>query len=124
MEGDMIGGKPAKENITILQGSDFVMRFTIKNPDGSIVDLTGSSFAGQIRRPKSSPGITEQFDVTKTGNEVSFSIPKSRTSAIPAGEKVNDAESIYFYDIEWTDSRGITKRFLEGRVSVSKEVTR
>lgn len=121
-------------NMYIDQGSDYFLTLTLKDADGNKVDLTGFTFAGQIRQFISSPTVLASFAfnilpqaVPATLGQVVVSLPKAASSALPviesnSGDSCKNS-STFVYDIEAT-ADGITQRWLQGKVILSPEVTR
>lgn len=106
----------AKHNLIIDQGSDFNMKLTFRQ-DGVNMDLTGYNVRAQIRQTKTSPAVTVSFTglVVDAPNGVfMISLPASVSSSINPGN--------YFYDVEIYGA-SIT-RVLEGKVTITPEVTR
>ena len=107
-----------KLNIQVDQGTDFTETVVAKNADGSILDMTGYTAAGQIRKTYASNTSTE-FVVTfgdRSAGEVIISLVRSQTSSLEAGR--------YVYDVEITSSADKRARLVEGQVTVTQEVTR
>lgn len=125
-ENDELGVRAAQKNIYIKQGSDWLVKFKIQNPDKTFVNLTGSSFSGKIRRNKLSILVEAEFTFTinLATNEVSVLLSKSVSSLMKAGEKETDMLSKYVYDWEWVKSNGDIDRFQEGALILSAEVTK
>jgi hypothetical protein len=121
-----LGNRAAQKNIYVKQGSDWIVKFKIQNPDKTYVDLTGSSFTGKIRRNKLSSTVEAEFtfSIDLLNREVTVSLARSVTSAMKAGEKETDIDSKYVYDWEWQKSNGTVDRFQEGNLILSAEVTR
>lgn len=120
-----IGSRARKIDFYIKQGSDWSTAFTIMDSNG-IVDLTGSSFAGQIRKTRLSENASASFtfSVNLTTNKVTVSLSDTVTGSLEAGEDETDSESKYVYDFEWTRSDGTVDRFQEGQIIVSSGATR
>jgi hypothetical protein len=117
-------GNPSK-NITIFvqRGVDFETTFTMRNPDGSLVDLSTSSFLGQVRKTKTSPTVEAEFSFSVSGNEVTISLPTSETDSMIAGDNDIDEASKYVYDILWLNGEETLRPF-EGALIFSETVTR
>jgi hypothetical protein len=117
-------------DMTIEQGSTYLLPVAIKNKvDQTAFDLTDWTGRGQIRRTHHSTDIVAEFVVTvltpKTNGQLEISLTALVTAGIPCGDSVNDASSIYYYDIELVNSvTSEVKRILEGKVFISPEVTR
>lgn len=90
--------------------------------DDEPVNLSAYSVRMQVRRSYSSPtvvfSLTEGDGITvdDEAGSINLFISATDTAAAHAGE--------YVYDIELEDSEGIVDRFLEGKFSLSPEVTR
>ena len=108
-----------KYNITIEQGADFALSFTLKE-DGSAKDLSDYSARAQMRTKKSSTDIAATFTCTVTdasAGKFSMKLSNATTKDLSAGT--------YFYDIElFTASDANVTRLLEGTATVTAEVTR
>lgn len=120
-----LGNEAKNLTIYIKQGSDWRAEFSIYDQNEAIVPLAGSSFAGKIKKTKSSTDTVASFtfSVDEVNNLVSVSLTNVQTSAIPAGEKETDSDSKYVYDWEWTKDDGTIDRIQEGIVIVSGGVT-
>jgi hypothetical protein len=108
----------AKANIIIDQGSTFTTYLALTQDDGSVLDLTGYTARGQIRRWYTSNSYV-QFNVSITQPNTGFinlSLDANTTANMVAGR--------YVYDIQATDSYGTISRVIEGIVTVTPEVTR
>lgn len=121
-----IGTKPPCVNTFVLQGSTYKKAFVIKNSAGALVDLTGSSFVGQIRRTKSSTTVVASFtfSVNLSLSRVEYSLSAATTAAMTAGATDDSSDSQYVYDIEWIKSDGSIQRIFGGVLTLSPEVTR
>ena len=108
-----------KLDIVIEQGADFERTVQIKDKDGTVVDITGDTFNGDIRKRHNSATQTEDFSISiadAANGKITVSISNSQTSAMEAGE--------YVYDILWTPAFAKSIRLLEGIATVSPGVTR
>jgi len=113
-------------NITIQQGATFSLPLTWVDPDGDPIDLTGYDLRMQVRRNVADlePGdplvdltIGEGITVTSAvGGAFTLRIAPTTTAILPIGPWV--------YDVEAESSGGDVTRLLEGRATVSGEVTR
>jgi len=107
-----------KLNIQVDQGTDYTETIIAKNPDGSVLDVTGFTAAGQIRKSYTSTSATN-FTVTfgtRSAGEVIIGLARAQTSSLEAGR--------YVYDVEITSSANKRTRLAEGQVTVTQEVTR
>jgi hypothetical protein len=117
-------GNPSKDiTLFIQRGIDFETDFGITNPDGSPATLTGTSFAGQVRKTKTSPTVVADFSFNIVGDRVYISLPTSETDSMIAGDTDTSEESKYVYDILWTNGDE-THRVFEGTLIFSETVTR
>lgn len=120
-----------KYNMSISQGSDFVLGLTIKDSAGNPIDLTGHVFRGQMRKTASDAIIQASFtfsildQVTDTGR-VDVKLDAAISSAIILDRSTGASRKIttMTYDIESEDSNGSDERWLEGLVLISPEVTK
>lgn len=105
------------ENITLEQGTDFEKTFNIKNPDSSIVDLTGYTIDAKIK--KHSESVTSynfSVGVVSTSGSITISMASTITDLLPFGR--------YYYDIISTeDSSGKVSKLYTGMVLVNSSIT-
>jgi hypothetical protein len=103
-------------NIVAEQGATFNLNFRLET-DGTPWNLTGYTFAMQVRRSTSSN--TTLINITSatmtSGGHVSATVNATTMSGVPAGRWV--------YDIELRSSGGEVTRILEGRFIVTPQVT-
>jgi hypothetical protein len=113
----------ATNNFIIDQGADWFITVVYKNSTGTAINLTGYTAALQIRDTYAdsttdlsltspSGGIV----ITGATGTISITATAAQTAAIAAGT--------YVYDLEITSSGGIVTRLIQGRISVSPQVTR
>lgn len=106
-----------KHNIVAEQGATFNLNFRIET-DGTPWNLTGYTFAMQVRRSTSSN--TTLLNITSatmtSSGHVSATASATTMNSVTAGRWV--------YDIELTSSGGEVTRILEGRFIVTPQVTR
>lgn len=111
-----------KLNLELKQGEDFYRLLTFKDENGSLINLTGYTFAGQIRASYDdemflSFSFTTLNQTTNTG-QVEMTLAKALSSA-----KTINVKNKYVYDVE-RNSGTRTTRVLEGAISISPEVTK
>lgn len=118
-----------KLDLSIEQGATFKRKLIFTSATNVPIDLTGDSFAGQIRSSASNPTIIISFTCTitnPTAGEVEITLTATETSSIPvrASTSPEKESTTYAYDIERTLAGGSKQRVLEGLANVSPEVTR
>jgi len=110
-----------KKNLIIEQGTDFSFSVTLKDPvTGLVINLTGYTFAAQIREEYSSAAVLQAFTIDNsvpTTGVITLSISNANTSLL-------EAQKTFYYDIEGVNTSSKKFRILEGSVYVSPEVTR
>lgn len=117
---------PVAMSLTIYQGATFRQSFTWKTGDPpEPVDLTGCSARAQIRENYSSTAplvslTTENGGIVLGGVEGSIALYLSATAtaALPGLDKMA------YWDLEIVWVNGDVTRLFQGRVTISKEVTR
>lgn len=105
-------------NFTVEQGATFTRVLTLQE-NSSAMNLTGYSSASQMRLSHDTGTVAGTFTCTisnATGGEITMTMTAAVTRAIEEG--------IYVYDVEMTSSTGTVTRVLQGRVTVTAEVTR
>ena len=105
-----------KYNIVAEQGATFNLNFRVET-DGTPWNLTGYTFAMQVRRSTSaSTTLLNLTSATMTSvGHVSATVSAATMADVPAGRWV--------YDIELRSSGGEVTRILEGRFIVTAQVT-
>lgn len=117
-------GNPSKDiTIYVKRGENFTTSFSISNPDGTIVSLSGSTFEGQVRKTKTSLTVEADFSFSISNNEVTMTLPTTETDPMVSGDNDTDEASKYVYDVMWTYS-GQTYRIFGGALIFSETVTR
>jgi hypothetical protein len=119
----------ASYDIEIDQGATFSRQVTIQDSNSVAIDITGSTFAGQIRKSASDGTVVATFTcaiVTAASGIMSFSLTAAQTAAITTipSQAADRKPTVYAYDVEWTKADASVVRLLEGLCSVSPEVTR
>lgn len=123
-----IGSIGKRQNLLIRQGATFgpVEVPPLIEPDGTITDVSESTFRAQMRRTALDAEVVAEFDTVVVGSDtVSFTygLSAAATAAIPAGERPTDKASQYVWDLEREDSGRVTPIYY-GSVTVFREVTR
>ena len=106
-----------KYNIVADQGATFNLNFTVQT-DGTPWNLTGYTFAMQVRRSSNDANILLNLTSATMNSvgQVSVTVSSATMNNIPAGRWV--------YDIELTAGPGgQVTRILEGRFIVKAQVT-
>lgn len=107
-----------KVNLVVDQGASFETTINLTDDNGDLVDLSGYTGAGQIRKHYTSSNATN-ITVTLGGanGTVTLGLSANATSNLVAGR--------YVYDVELVDSGNTTvSRIFEGIVTVTPQVTR
>lgn len=110
---------PAAHNLTIVQGDDFSETFTFKDSAGAAINLTGYTFAAQVRPTAASAVVTATFTVAITsaaGGTITLTLARAATALLLPGT--------YRWDLEWTDTLDKKRTLLNGAATVVEEVTR
>ena len=106
-------------NITIDQGSDFTLNFTVKE-DGSAKNLSSYSVRAALRKKREDSSPAVQFTGT-----VDNSVIGKATITLTNAQTKNLTAGFYFYDIEiFTASDAEVIRVVQGTANVTREITR
>lgn len=109
----------AKANIVIDQGADFATTVTVTDVDNNVVDLSGYTARGQIRKHYTSStaiAFSITFNSPRSGGELVLSLSNTQTANMEAGR--------YVYDVELITSANVVSRLVGGIATVTPEVTR
>lgn len=105
-----------KVNLIIDQGTTYSVNYEVKDANNDLVNLTGYSGAGQIRKQYTSNSATA-FSVTVYSNgTVSASLSANQTANLVSGR--------YVYDLELTNAINEVTRIVEGIITITPQVTR
>lgn len=114
----------AKQNLTVYQGADFRRALEFRDNSSTLMNLTGYTFRGQVRKAYSdeSPVMTFSFTIRNQATSpglVDMVLPASQSAALNINK-----ETSYIYDLEMVDTNLITRRILEGSLRLFPEVTK
>lgn len=99
-------------NLTVEQGTDFTSTFTIKNPDGTVLPLTGYSCVAKIGKHPSATSTTSfTVSITAATGKITLTLSNSTTADLAPGR--------YYYDVVIESSGGAKTRVIEGMVLVT-----
>lgn len=110
----------AKLNLTIEQGTTFTKSLTWRDKNKRPVPLTGYTARMQIRPSAASSEVILELStdngriVLSPAGVIKIDLSPADTSALKTG----------VYDLEMTDGNGRVTRLIEGKITVSLEVTR
>lgn len=109
----------AKANIVIDQGADFSTTITVTDASGSVINLTGYTARGQIRKHYTSTtavNLSFTFGSPRTEGKLTLSLSNVQTANMAAGR--------YVYDVEIISASNVISRLVEGIATITPEVTR
>lgn len=103
-------------DVRIVQGDTFIEPILLEDSDGDAIDLTGYSFASQLRRTADSSLVANfVIEIDEPNSTVTRSLNSSITSGL---------EGTYVHDFQWTNPFGQTRTLLSGEFEIEPEVTR
>jgi hypothetical protein len=108
----------SQKDLTLYQGADYSLTLQLKQPDGTVIDLTGWSGKSQIRNRvggTGEPAAEFNLDINATANTITLSLPYATTAALRAGK--------YEWDLFLQDASGRREKYLEGEVTIDARVT-
>lgn len=114
------------EDFSIDQGADVAIELHLKEPDGSVKDLTGHTITSKMKRnynsgPEDTVDFNAAIEVPSTDGIAVLSLTNFQTDNLnTSGRYVYDVE-LSFVD---TDGNTIVERILEGKIKVNPSVTR
>ena len=108
----------AVSNLYIDQGADFSTTLSLTDSNGDVLNLTGYSAVGQMRKTYGSSTVAATFTVALVAGtgQVTLTLTDTVTAALTSGR--------YVYDVLITDSSGDKTRILEGHATVTPSVSR
>lgn len=122
---NFIENNPALEGLhnAMEQGADFDESFTWRDENDSIIDLSGYSARMKIRKsPDSSAVIASYTDAT----EITLASTDPNITIFVAGATTAgyDWTGYAVYDLELVSAGGLIYRVLQGKIELSREVTK
>lgn len=106
------------------------MQLTLKDENDLVLDLTGWTFRGKIRKRFADTASVIDFTIAPnspaTDGIINVSLTAVQTAALPIAMPTSAERKLtqWAYDIEGQDPTGVVFRFLEGAANISPEVTR
>lgn len=108
-----------KRKIRIRRGDTYTHLVTEYEDDGTLSNLTGSTFLVQLRTDPDATTVVIQFTTTITdaaNGEWQFSLTSTQTANLTVG--------VYYYDVQRTYSDGSVHTRFEGEAEVEADVSR
>lgn len=111
-------------DLDVVQGSTFSAQLSVKNADGSPVNLTGYDVRGFIKYSYGSnsvllnlnPVVNITAPLTKASGVIDVRLTAAQTSTLPI--------TVGVYDIETYNNDGEVNKVLDGKVRIHPEVTK
>ena len=112
-------------NFTIEQGTTFTRTFKYKDSDGVAIDLTNHAIRMDIRTSIDAESTLLELVESNTGT--GFKVDETNTNEFTLTITATDTSNLNFdtavYDIE-IENNSLVTRLLQGKIKLSKEVTR
>jgi hypothetical protein len=113
----------AKHDILIEQGATFRLNLVWKDSVGTPVNLTGYSARMQVRRSLNTP--TPLLDLTTANGAITLGGINGTIAVIASATLTDDLTARFaVYDLELQSADGTVTRLIEGKATISPEVTR
>lgn len=109
-------------NLIIDQGAHFERSMTIRNPDGTIFDLTGFTARMHIRTELDSDDV--MCELTTENGRIELGGALGTVRLIIESDVTEEFDDEGVYDLELIDEDDRVYRLLKGKVKVELEVTR
>lgn len=108
---------PSNFDLVLYRGDYFPLRITLKNPDNTVLNLTGYTAKASIRATYDDP-LAYNFTVAITAatGVIDITLPSTVSTTISAGS--------YIWDFQVTEPSGNVRTYIAGDVQVHDEVTR
>jgi hypothetical protein len=111
-----ISALPVAVALNLYAGDDFTMIITVKNPDGSLVDLTGYTVTGQVKHTPADASALGTFTCTPggTAGTITCTLANSLTATLAAP---------LVYDVQMKSAGGIITTLVAGAITFAAQVT-
>lgn len=113
--------------LRIEQGETLIVPLHVVDADAVDVDITGYTFAAQVRRKPSSTTIAATFAFTITtaaSGYMQFSLTAAQTAAIACGDTDTEPASLYYWDAFATSPGAKVTKLAYGELTMIAQVTR
>jgi hypothetical protein len=111
---------PVTVNLSLYMGDDFTMTINVQNPDGTPVDLTGSTVTGMVKKSASDTTAAGNLTCTlvtpATGGQISVLLANTVSSGLTTGP--------YVYDVQWKSAGNMILTLIAGTLGLTQDVTR
>ena len=112
-------------NFTIEQGATFTRTFKYKDAEGTAIDLSNHEIRMDIRT--SIDAESTLLELVETTSGTGFNVDETNKNEFTLTITATDTSNLTFdtavYDIE-IENGGLVTRLLQGKIKLSKEVTR
>jgi len=104
-------------NYELEKGADFIQNITFRNPDRTLLDLTGYSASAKIRKYPTSPyyNTISVIFTDRSQGQIQLFVSKDQSLLLASGRN--------YYDVMLTDPDGITIKKIEGNIIVNDSST-
>jgi hypothetical protein len=106
----------ADYDVRMTQGDTFSEQILMEDGDGDAIDLTGYSFASQLRRTAAG-AVVATFSIST--NLATSTVTRTLSAVTTAA-----LDGTYVHDFQWTDPQGRVRTLFTGEFEIEDEVTR
>jgi hypothetical protein len=118
-----LGPKPKRIDLFVTRGLTWTKALQIRDHDGSLLDLSGSVFAGKIRKTATSV-VSYNFAFTSlSANLIAWTLDDDVSVTMPVGCNENDPASKYVYDVIWTRPGNDAVCILKGFLTLNPKIS-
>lgn len=110
--------QPADQDLTITRGDTETLVVTITTDGSTAVNITGRTYASQVRTQQDSTTVKASFVCTVTNGAAGIV-----TCVLSATSSAGLSAGLYFWDLQETAS-GVVSTILAGNITVLADVTR
>lgn len=110
---------PAKQDIKVMRGDTEIFNIYLKNDADTPIDITGDTFASQIRYNRDDATAAASFTpviVDGPAGHVRLTLSSGSSAALLAGAA--------FWDCQRTTAGGVRTTFISGKCTILADVTR
>lgn len=110
--------------LRIKQGATFSVPATIRNSDGTAVNLAGATLLGVLKKRWDSVAyVAFSISVVDVANGgIVITLSAGQTNNLECGETEQDSKSRYVYEIKLTESNGVVSPLCYGAATVFREL--
>jgi hypothetical protein len=118
-----LGPKPKRLDLYVTRGLTWAKGLRVRDHDGALLDLTGHTFTGKIRKTHTAAVSYNFAFALLSPNVVTWKLDDDVSQTMPVGCNDTDPASKYVYDVLWTRPGNDPICIMKGVVTLNPRIT-